>query len=404
MQDRGKPETARYHVTSMGNAIVDVLWQAPESAIADYSLNRGSMTLIDEDRAEFLTSVMGEDRLMESGGSAGNTAVGIAALGGRSAYVGKVKDDDLGRAFRSSLTETGTLYETPFSTEGPATARCLIFVTPDGQRTMNTFLGASTRLAPQDIDAAVIGASAVTYMEGYLWDQPEAKEARPVDPPRHAGRVERRRAVHGREDDDRAAKARGGERRVEGRRAARVAVHPLGDADDPPRRALARDVRDLAEERRVAEEEQREEVAQRRAHRARKVAELGGEDEDGGAADEGGRRGGGQREEHQRRRLLVARRERALQEAERRRRLQHVRHRVQEASVVQQQEREGEADADAARRRLGGLVRAREEADEARRRAGAVVGAEDHPPLGRADALRRAEEVVGVVGRRARAR
>ena len=88
MQDRGKPETARYDVTSMGNAIVDVLWQAPESAIADYSLNRGSMTLIDEDRAEFLTSVMGEDHLMESGGSAGNTAVGIAALGGRSAYVG----------------------------------------------------------------------------------------------------------------------------------------------------------------------------------------------------------------------------------------------------------------------------------------------------------------------------
>ena len=177
MQDRGKPETARYDVTSMGNAIVDVLWQAPESAIADYSLNRGSMTLIDEDRAEFLTSVMGEDRLMESGGSAGNTAVGIAALGGRSAYVGKVKDDELGRAFRSSLTETGTLYETPFSTEGPATARCLIFVTPDGQRTMNTFLGASTRLAPQDIDADVIGGSAVTYMEGYLWDQPEAKDA-----------------------------------------------------------------------------------------------------------------------------------------------------------------------------------------------------------------------------------
>ena len=177
MQDRGKPETARYDVTSMGNAIVDVLWQAPESAIADYSLNRGSMTLIDEDRAEFLTSVMGEDCLMESGGSAGNPAVGIAALGGRSAYVGKVKDDELGRAFRSSLTGTGTLYDTPFSTDGPATARCLIFVTPDGQRTMNTFLGASTRLAPQDIDAAVIGASAVTYMEGYLWDQPEAKDA-----------------------------------------------------------------------------------------------------------------------------------------------------------------------------------------------------------------------------------
>ncbi len=177
MQDRGKPQTARYDVTSMGNAIVDVLWQAPESVITDYGLNRGSMTLIDEDRAEFLTSVMGDDRLVESGGSAGNTAVGIAGLGSRSAYVGKVKDDELGRAFQASLTSTGTLYETPFSAEGPATARCLIFVSPDGQRTMNTFLGASTRLAPEDIDADVIGGSAVTYMEGYLWDQPEAKDA-----------------------------------------------------------------------------------------------------------------------------------------------------------------------------------------------------------------------------------
>ena len=177
MQNRGNPETASFDVTSMGNAIIDVLWQAPEAAIHDYDLNKGTMTLIDEARAEFLTSVMGADRLMESGGSAGNTAVGLTGLGARAAYVGKVKDDQLGQAFKDSLSKTGTRFDVPFSTEGPATARSLIFVTPDGQRTMNTFLGASTQLAPNDIDEALIAGSAVTYMEGYLWDQPEAKDA-----------------------------------------------------------------------------------------------------------------------------------------------------------------------------------------------------------------------------------
>jgi sugar/nucleoside kinase (ribokinase family) len=177
MQDRGKPKTATFDVTSMGNAIIDVLWQAPESVIDAQSLNKGTMTLIDEARAEVLTAVMAEDRLMESGGSAGNTAVGLAGLGARSAYVGKVKDDALGQAFKRSLSRTGVHFEVPFSTDGPATARSLIFVTPDGQRTMNTFLGASTQLAPRDIDEALIGGSAVTYMEGYLWDQPEAKDA-----------------------------------------------------------------------------------------------------------------------------------------------------------------------------------------------------------------------------------
>jgi len=107
MQNRGKPETATIDVTSMGNAIIDVLWQSPESAIDDYGLNKGTMTLIDEARAEFLTSVMGVDKLMESGGSAGNTAVGLAGLGARAAYVGKVKDDGLGQAFQDSLNHTG---------------------------------------------------------------------------------------------------------------------------------------------------------------------------------------------------------------------------------------------------------------------------------------------------------
>lgn len=177
MKNRGNPETASIDVTSMGNAIIDVLWQGPESCIQDYDLNKGAMTLIDEDRAEFLAGVMDESKLMVSGGSAGNTAVGLAGLGARSAYVGKVKNDALGQAFKDSITQTGAQFDVAFSTEGPATARSLIFVTPDGQRTMNTFLGASTRLAPSDIDEALIASSAVTYMEGYLWDQPEAKDA-----------------------------------------------------------------------------------------------------------------------------------------------------------------------------------------------------------------------------------
>ena len=177
MKNRGNPETATIDVTSMGNAIIDVLWQGPESCIQDYALTKGAMTLIDEDRAEFLTGVMDDSKLMISGGSAGNTAVGLAGLGARSAYVGKVKNDELGQAFKDSITQTGAHFDVALSTEGPATARSLIFVTPDGQRTMNTFLGASIRLAPADIDQGLIAASAVTYMEGYLWDQPEAKDA-----------------------------------------------------------------------------------------------------------------------------------------------------------------------------------------------------------------------------------
>ena len=177
MKNRGNPETASIDVTSMGNAIIDVLWQGPESCIQDYDLNKGAMTLIDEDRAEFLTGVMDESKLMVSGGSAGNTAVGLAGLGARSAYVGKVKNDALGRRLKTASLKPARSSMLRSAPKARRRRASLIFVTPDGQRTMNTFLGASTRLAPSDIDEALIASSAVTYMEGYLWDQPEAKDA-----------------------------------------------------------------------------------------------------------------------------------------------------------------------------------------------------------------------------------
>lgn len=166
----------RFHVCSIGNAIIDVLSEAPESAVEEFDLNKGAMTLIDEARADYLTSVMLK-RVEESGGSAGNTAVGLAGLGARSAYIGKVRDDLLGKSFAESMRRSNVHFGTTMATSGPATARSLIFVTPDHQRTMNTYLGACVNLTPDDIDPEVIEHSAVTYMEGYLWDMAEAKAA-----------------------------------------------------------------------------------------------------------------------------------------------------------------------------------------------------------------------------------
>lgn len=166
----------RFHVCSIGNAIIDVLSEAPESAVEEFGLNKGAMTLIDEARADYLTSVMLK-RVEESGGSAGNTAVGLAGLGARSAYMGKVKNDVLGQAFKESMRRSNVHFGTTMAQAGPATARSLIFVTPDHQRTMNTYLGACVNLGPADIDPEVIENSAVTYMEGYLWDMDSAKDA-----------------------------------------------------------------------------------------------------------------------------------------------------------------------------------------------------------------------------------
>lgn len=165
-----------FDAVCIGNAIVDVLAPVDETFITEHGLNKASMTLIDADRAEYLSGLM-SDPTVQSGGSAGNTAAGIAALGGSSAYIGKVRDDELGAAFASDIQQIGVTYNVKKATVGAPTARSFIFVTPDAERTMNTYLGACLELSPSDIDEAQIAAGKVTYLEGYLWDPPLAKEA-----------------------------------------------------------------------------------------------------------------------------------------------------------------------------------------------------------------------------------
>jgi sugar/nucleoside kinase (ribokinase family) len=168
--------THSFDVVGIGNAIVDVIASADDAFLARHGMAKGSMMLIDEPRAETLYTDMGP-AIESSGGSAANTIAGIASLGGRTAYIGKVRDDLLGRAFRHDITAAGATFLTPAATRGPATARCLIFVTPDAQRTMNTYLGACVSLGPADIDAALVEAAQITYLEGYLYDEPQAQEA-----------------------------------------------------------------------------------------------------------------------------------------------------------------------------------------------------------------------------------
>ncbi len=163
-------------VVGIGNAIVDVLSQADEAFLEAQDLAKGSMTLIDGSRAEALYAAMGSG-VEVSGGSAANTMAGLASLGGRGAFIGKVRNDQLGGIFQHDIRAAGVAFDTPVATAGPPTARCLIFVTPDAQRTMNTYLGAAVELAPEDLDQAVIGRAKVTYLEGYLWDAPAAKAA-----------------------------------------------------------------------------------------------------------------------------------------------------------------------------------------------------------------------------------
>ena len=163
-------------VVGIGNAIVDVIAHADEAFIAGEGLAKGAMTLIDAARAEALYQKMGP-AIEASGGSAGNTLAGLASLGGRGAFIGKVRDDLLGEVYRHDITAIGVRFDTPAATDGPATARCLIVVTPDGQRTMGTYLGACAELGPDDIDPEPVAAAAVTYLEGYLFDPPLAQAA-----------------------------------------------------------------------------------------------------------------------------------------------------------------------------------------------------------------------------------
>lgn len=163
-------------VVGIGNALVDVLSRADDAMLGRQGLVKGSMHLVDEDRARALYDAMGPG-VEVSGGSAANTMVGVASFGGRAHYVGKVRDDQLGEVFGHDLRATGVGYDTPRATSGPATGRCLILVTPDAQRTMSTFLGASSRLGPADVDRALIARARILYLEGYLFDPPDAQEA-----------------------------------------------------------------------------------------------------------------------------------------------------------------------------------------------------------------------------------
>jgi sugar/nucleoside kinase (ribokinase family) len=167
---------SKFDVTAIGNAIVDVLAKADDALLAKYNLPKGGMSLIDAETAERLYAVMGAG-VEASGGSAANTVAGIAGLGGKAAYIGKVADDQLGDVFTHDIRAVGVTYDTPRLKGGLPTARSLIFVTPDAQRTMQTFLGATSQLYPEDVNMDYITSSKVLYLEGYLWDQPEAKKA-----------------------------------------------------------------------------------------------------------------------------------------------------------------------------------------------------------------------------------
>ena len=163
-------------VLAIGNAIVDVIADADDDFLERHGLAKGSMRLIDEAEAERLYQSMGPGREL-SGGSAGNTAAGLAALGCRAGFIGQVADDQLGKIYMHDIESLGVDFLVPARGDVGATARSLILVTPDAQRTMNTFLGAAQKLDKSAIDASVVARSAILYLEGYLWDAPEPREA-----------------------------------------------------------------------------------------------------------------------------------------------------------------------------------------------------------------------------------
>jgi sugar/nucleoside kinase (ribokinase family) len=174
---------ATLDVVGLGNALVDVLSHEADSFLSAHGLVKGSMDLIDTERAELLYGAMGPATEI-SGGSAANTMVGVASLGGTSAFVGRVRDDTLGKVFAHDIRAAGVEFVGTPATDGQPSGRCLIVVTSDAERTLNTYLGAAAEFGPEDVDAAVVSGAQVTYLEGYLWDQPRAKEAF-----RHAARL-----------------------------------------------------------------------------------------------------------------------------------------------------------------------------------------------------------------------
>src|SRR6201994_2282327 len=168
--------SAKYDVLGIGNAIFDVLVQTDERFLGLHGMTKGGMALIDEARAAAIYRDMGPATEM-SGGSAANTIVGIANLGARAAYVGKVRDDQIGKMYIHDIRAAGVAFETKPAADGPATGCSYILVTGDGERTMNTYLGAAQNLIPADIDASEIAAASIVYLEGYLWDPKDAKDA-----------------------------------------------------------------------------------------------------------------------------------------------------------------------------------------------------------------------------------
>ena len=190
MTDASSPAAPTRDVVSIGSAIVDVLAQVPEDFLTSQDLDKGSMALVDLVRSDALYDAM-PSGLEASGGSAANTAAGVGSLGGTVGFIGKVRDDQLGKVFTHDIRAIGVDFDTTAATEGAATARCLVLVTPDAQRTMCTYLGAAATLEPSDVDESFVASAAVAYAEGYLWDAPSAKAAlsKAFDAAHDAGRL-----------------------------------------------------------------------------------------------------------------------------------------------------------------------------------------------------------------------
>jgi sugar/nucleoside kinase (ribokinase family) len=178
----------RFDVVGLGSAIVDVLATADDAFLAAHDMTKGAMVLIDEDRAHALYDAFPPAREI-SGGSVGNTTAGVAGFGGQPAFIGKVRDDQLGEIYGHDIRSVGVHFDVPPGTEGPPTARCLIVVTPDAERTLNTYLGIAGLLGPDDIDEQVVASADIVFAEGYLWDVDTAKDAivKAMDHARAAG-------------------------------------------------------------------------------------------------------------------------------------------------------------------------------------------------------------------------
>ena len=166
----------QFDLLGIGNSVVDVLYEVDETFIKNNKLEKDVMTIIDEEKAEKFYSQL-KQGIEVAGGSVANSTVGFASLSGKTAFIGKIKDDNLGKSFSTSLSNAGVFYKTKPITDGPGTARSFIFVTPDAQRTMNTYIGACSLLSPKDMDEKIIKNSKITFLEGYVWEEDLAKES-----------------------------------------------------------------------------------------------------------------------------------------------------------------------------------------------------------------------------------